>query len=638
MCGIVGVISGGTQSPFDGSDFVAMRDKMSKRGPDDAGVFYENNIRLGHRRLSIRDTQSGRQPWITRDGRFAIVYNGEIYNDREIADELSVLGFRRRTKCDTEVLAEAWSAWGEASVQKFRGMFALGVVERRSGHVWLVRDRLGMKPLYYAEIAGSFVFASTIAAIRRHPEFRSEPNFLAISHYLSTLRSTLGSQTVFKNLYAVRPAEMIRFVDGKIHSSIYWQLPPEKDTEGIEFEDASIELERTIDESVELHLRSDVQIGSMISGGVDSCTLASITRKKLRNSFTGVCGGGVIDAKAESDPQSDFAYARDCANEIDIDYDEVRLTSDDYLESWLALLESSETPLTTPTDAVIYRVAERLRKSCGVAIGGEGADEAFCGYAIQHWSGNDFDRLKSLDLLDSGQCQRFLKSMVEQYGRTEFRSIADHYLSANSVIPLGVQKQLFHPNLISDETERIVEGHYQAMFEELEGVTAAQQYSRVLTKANLESLLLRLDNATMSAGLEARVPFADHVVLEQASKIPHGFKIDLSPHEREPWLSSLALSSRGSLRSKRVFRSVASRWMPDRFSNRPKRSFPTPLVQWLNDDWNQWIAERLVTSKFANQLFRRDVLVELGNVPPQMALWKWPIVNIVLWGDAVFGN
>ena len=635
MCGILGVISGHNNRELEMPAVLAMRDTMADRGPDGAGVFREANITLGHRRLAIRDAENGHQPWISKNGRFAIVYNGEIYNDQEIAASLMQAGVRLETTCDTEVLAEAWSLWGEQCIERLRGMFAFGVVDRRSGKVWLVRDRFGIKPLFYAKVGGDFVFASSIAAIRKHPKFSSQPNFTAISHYMQTLRITLGAETVFKNIYTMLPSEIIEYHDQQKQHRYYWDLPTSPRTTQIGFQEAAHDMGKTLEETVRLHLKSDVEVGMMMSGGVDSNTLASITKRHINRPIVGVCGGGV-DEQAPFPEASDFSFASECAGSLGFDYSEVRLTSDDYLDAWKTLVGHLETPLATPTDAIIYRIAQRLKRSCGVALGGEGADEAFCGYAVQHWSGNDFDRAQNIGSLNLAQTEQFRTGLRQQYGQEQFDSIAQHYLSANTLIPWSAQRALFSPDLLAQDTQGKILQHYENTFSKQQGATTAESYTKVLLRVNLESLLRRLDTSTMAASLEARVPYADHQVVEKSLQLPQNFRIDVCPQEIQGWHTSAELNSRGSLRSKRVLRHVASQLLPPRLALRPKMSFPTPIASWLASDWQTWISDKLKTSSFAQQLFRPEALAELATAPAPISLWKWPVLNTIMWGEQCF--
>lgn len=638
MCGILGIITRrNTESPLSQRDVIAMRDTMTARGPDESGIFQQRNITLAHRRLAIRDLAGGKQPWISDNGRFALVYNGEIYNDDTLRDELQRLGFKFRTYSDTEVLMNAWLAWGKSCVRKLRGMFAFGIVDLEQNQWWLVRDRCGVKPLFFAQIENEFVFASSIAAIKRHPKFTAAPNLVAIRHYLSTLRLTLDDQTVFDNVFTVRPAEIVSGTDQGIATEKYWSLD-QPVFEQQNFNDAVEELDDLLRESVALRLKSDVPIGMMLSGGVDSNTLASITVDQTQKSMTGRCGGGVeTDADPAADQHSDFYHAENCARRLQFDYEAIRVSPEQYLETWQQLVGDYATPLSTPTDVIIYHVAQSLRKEVGVALGGEGADEAFCGYTIPHWSGADFDRASSLSRIQSTETEQARASLLRQYGRDQFYSPSDHYLLTNGLIPRNSQSSLFNDAAwMAADGERAIERYYDSLFESQGDRPMVQKYARVLFQLNLESLLGRLDSATMAASIEARVPFTDHHVVEQAFRIPHQFKIDVAPTERQPWLSSLELAGRGSLRSKRVLRSVAARWMPGELAERPKMSFPTPLPKWLNNEWKPHVSRTLKTSEFANQIFRADAVDELQQLPAPLAMWNWPLLNVAMWGDAVF--
>ena len=612
-----------------------MRDAMAARGPDDSGLVTERSFALAHRRLAIRDLSADAQPTFSSNNRFVIVFNGEIYNDSEIRKQLVDRGVVLKSRCDTEILAEAWAAWGQGCIDKLRGMFAFGVVDRRTDECWLVRDRSGVKPLFYSEQGGELVFASSIAAIRKHPRVHSQPNFAAIRHYMQTLRLTLGRDTVFKNIYTLRPAEIIHVVpDRPLKHRIYWELPHQSG-EDVPFEEAVEKLQSCIEKSVKIRLQSDVPVGMMMSGGVDSNTLATFARKHHAQEFVGVCGGGVDPAVSEEG--GDFHFAHDCASQMGIGYRETRVQEDKYLGTWEQLISQYETPLSTPTDAIIFHIAQELKQAVGVALGGEGADEAFCGYATAHWSGRDFERSIAQGASVVPQHKSAIQeSMLRQYGRASFASASDHYLSTNGLIPNAAQQQLFSPSYFSN-VERSTEDYYDQLFARQGDVSMTEKYARILFQVNLESLLGRLDSATMAHGLEARVPYTDHLLVEQAFRMPLDFKIDICPSEKKPWLSSLELTQRGSVRSKRILRTIASRLMPARLALRPKKSFPTPLPTWLHTNWQSWIADKFRSSSFAQEVFQKDQLNEIANAPSHLALWKWPVLNTIMWGDHCFG-
>ena len=611
-----------------------MRDTMSARGPDDAGNLSEKQCCVVHRRLAIRDIAGGKQPWVSPDHRFALVYNGEIYNDDVLRDQLNSKGYRFHTRCDTEVLMNAWLEWGPGCVHRLRGMFAFGIADLVENRWWLVRDRCGVKPLFYSQIGNDFVFASSVKAIARHPGFSAQPDLVTIRHYLATLRLTFDQQTVFKDVRTVRPAEIVSCAAGRISQEFYWS-PEQPVLDGVGFDEAVDELENRLQESVSMRLKSDVPVGMMLSGGVDSNTLASLTLKLNGQPMVGRCGGGVEPGGDSQD--SDFHYAAGVAQRLGFEYDEVRVPEDDYRQTWLDLLEDYGTPLSTPTDAIIYQVARSLKRQVGVAIGGEGADEAFCGYDIPHWSGRDFDRSATINGLPTDQAELARASLLRQYGRDCFYSPSDHYLITNGLIPRNTQSALFNELMWPQaDSNRAVEKYYDQLFQSQGDRPMVQKYAHVLFRLNLESLLGRLDSATMAASLEARVPYTDHPVVEQAFRIPHEFKIDVSPTETQPWLSSLELAQRGSLRAKRILRSVAKRWMPAKLAERPKMSFPTPLGKWLHSDWKPWLNQKLHSSPFAREMFRGEALEDLKNLPASLSMWNWPILNLAMWGDRWF--
>lgn len=636
MCGILGIVADIDSKPsLQDEQVLAMRDIMSARGPDDAAILKTRNIIFAHRRLAIRDRVGCRQPILSPNGRYVITYNGEIYNDVELRNELTSRGYRFAGRCDTEVLASAWQEWSHECIGKLRGMFAFGVYDLHDNELTLVRDRFGIKPLFYSHIDGDVVFASTIPAIRRHPLFSSRPNLAVLRHYLSTMRLTLGSQTVFDGIRTLLPAEMISFHRGTQKSHIYWSPPASLHTTDIAFDDAVSRLESTLRESVAMRLVSDVPVGMMLSGGVDSNTLAYMMKDAQKSSFHARCGGGVDPSIPLKN--GDFEFARKCAARNELEFAEVCVDSDAYQNQWFDLIRAYQTPVSTPSDVIIHKIARDLKKSVGVAIGGEGADEACCGYQVPHWSGADVDLLASVDSLEPMQAKTALESLKRQYGDRPHGSAGNLYLACNGLIPRQTQAALFRDSSWqAADGDGIVEDHYEGLFSSLNGMPTVEKTAYVLLQTNLESLLSRLDSATMLASLESRVPYADHVFVEELFRLPHSYRIDVCPTERTPWRSSLDLATRGSLRPKRLIHAVAHRIMPPHLARRPKCSFPTPVPLWLDSAWKSWVSKKIMASEFARELFQPSALQQLSQLPPSLSMWLWPITNVVLWGDQCF--
>lgn len=606
---------------------------MSERGPDAATLQIDRNVAFGHRRLAIRDQKTGHQPIYSPDRNYLIVYNGEIYNDSELRSKLRKQGHSFRGYCDTEILAAAWQEWQEDTISMLRGMFAFGVYDFRRNRLTLVRDRLGVKPLFYAWIGNEFVFASTVAAITKHPKFVAAPDLTTIRHYLSTCRITFDSQTMFQGINTVKPAELIHCDADSLEKKIYWQPPAADHKPDLCFEEAVDQLEQTLREAVDIRLTSDVPVGMMLSGGVDSNSLAHLMSEQRPGGFDSVCGGG----KADDFKSMDFDYAEKCAASTNIQLSKVELDNGAYQESWKDLVSLLQTPLSTPSDVIINQIAHRLKQTVGVAIGGEGADEACCGYEVPHWSGADFDLWNNTSGLDSHQLQVARSSLSGQYGRHPLTTPGDFYLACNSLIPRQVQSKMFKSNLWCEaDSDRGIEKYYDALFDELPSMTNAEKSAHVLIKTNLESLLARLDSATMSASLESRVPYTDHILVEQLFRLPHSYRIDISPQEKTPWLSSLELSQRGSLRPKRLIHNLAQRIMPKSLAARRKSSFSTPVPLWLNGQWKKWADHELASSDFLKEIFEPNVLSHFEQLPSELSLWKWPMVNLSLWGKNQF--
>jgi asparagine synthase (glutamine-hydrolysing) len=636
MCGILGIIAEPGQTPgIARADILAMRDRMAPRGPDGCGLFERRNVVLAHRRLAIRDANGGAQPWVSDDGQCLLVYNGEIYNDGSLKRELCSLGHHFRTHCDTEVVMAAYRQWGRRCVHHLRGMFAFGIYDFRDHSLFLARDRFGIKPLYFTEQNRRLVFASSIAALLRHPAVAPSPNLPVISHYLSTFRITLGAETFYTGIRQLLPGEILEWRDGRIRTERYWNHPAEEDR-SLPFADAAGALESLLHEAVHLRLVSDVPVGMFLSGGVDSNTIACLARAATPGRITGYCGG--------SDGASpDFDSARHCARHAGFDYDEVSVSASDYLARWQWMLEQNAVPLSTPTDVILFELARRAKQSVGVVLGGEGADELLCGYAVAHWAGYDYDRQQQLVHgrwpASAAAARVFRRSLRRQYGRDAFDSQAEHYLAANSLIPSEIKSALFQPGVWREvDEDRRHSDYYRGLFEELGDVPTARKHAVVLHRVNLEGLLSRLDSSTMLAGLEARVPFTDHHLVEAMFRVPLHHKIDLCDGESPAHWASADLEQRGSLRAKRILRTVADRLMPAALARRKKASFPTPVAAWMAGPWKKWVRHRLLHSPFGKALFQERTLQELAGHIPEMGLRLWPLLNVLAWGDRQFAG
>lgn len=640
MCGILGIIAPvGSEVGLSEQQVVRMRDTMTARGPDSAGLHLDGHVALAHRRLAIRDLAGGGQPWWSDDRRVALVYNGELYNDGALRQRLREHGHQFRTRCDTEVVLSAYLQWGDDCLAEFQGMFALGIYDFRNQRLLLARDRCGVKPLFLAEINGTLAFASAISALLAHPDFVKQPDFTAISHYLTTFRLTLSRQTVFRGIWQLLPGEKLAWHDGRSGIARYWDYPADED-QSLTYEDAVEQLQASLRTAVRMRMVSDVPVGMFLSGGVDSSTIASLVHEQTGDAMLGVCGGGSCEGSRPED-SDDFAFAAGCAEHLGFEYDQARVGAAEFLECWQWMVDQNDAPLATPSDVIIYKIARRLKQSVGVALGGEGADELLCGYAVQHWSGVDYDASGRLarGAWPHGQAAAaaFRRSLHAQYGRDSFASQADHYFALNSLIPAAVKPALLQPwAWDAAQRDAVMERVYHDQFSRLGDLPTARKHARILHQVNLESLLKRLDSATMLASLEARVPYTDHRLVEQMFRVPWRFKINVdSPRQYE--MTSAALEAGGLIRSKRLLRSVAAQVLPATLAQRKKASFPTPVPRWLAADWSDWAGRRLRASSFLRDVFQPAAIAELSREPAAAGMWLWPLLNLALWGDRQFG-
>jgi len=641
MCGIFGTVGPvGPGAPLSEAEGARLRDLMADRGPDGAGLLVRGNVLLAHRRLAIRDPAAGHQPWLNGDESVAVVYNGEIYNDTELRESLSGLGFRFRTRCDTELIPAAYEAWGTACVERLRGDFAFGLYDFRRQRLMLARDRCGVKPLFFAWFDAFFVFASAIKSLRRHPAYKAKPNWRVLSHYLTTLRLTLGRETAFDGIFTLQPGERLVAERGRVAIDRYWE-PPREEACG-DFRAAADAFESRLREATKMRLAGDVPAGLFLSGGVDSNTLACVVRDETGVGLPAGCGVGV-EAAGRPARDGDAAYAATAARHAGCELETAAVGPEEYRETWLGLLGDYDTPVSTPTDVILFRLSEAMRRRAGFVLGGEGADETLCGYAVPHYSGHDLDRSARLargEWTPAGHVGRlFRNSLRRGYGREAFASPAEHYFALNSLIPTSAKAGLLEPSVWETAgRDEPMTAWYDARLSEQEGASASGRLTRLLHRVNLEALLSRLDSAAMRASLEVRPVYTDHLLVEETFRLPESFKIAVAEEEQASFLCAADLASRGSLRDKRVLRSVASRLMTGRLANWPKASFPTPLGAWLGGEWAAWASRTLRESRFARAVFRKEAVEELAGNPAGAGMWLWPMLNVAMWGDRQFGG
>jgi asparagine synthase (glutamine-hydrolysing) len=628
MCGIAGVLS------FDGSSFEVtpsylerMRDTMIHRGPDGEGLWISDDrtAGLGFRRLKIIDlSDRANQPMSNEDGSLHLVYNGEIYNHAEIRRELEELGGHawKTDHSDTEVILHAFEEWGTACLDRFRGMFAFALWNAKTRELWLVRDRIGVKPLYYSVHHGRLAFASEIKALLEDPEQERRVDEEAFYHYLSFL-ITPAPQTLFAGIKKLEPASWLRVSsDGTIRSARYWDVwdraDPLADASEEEIADRILRELRT---SVKLRKVSDVPVGVFLSGGIDSSTNAALFSEGENAPIKTFSIGYGGDQKSYP---NEFEYARMMAGLVGADHHEQLLRPDHLMDFLPRMIRLQDEPIADPVCVPVYYVSKLAREN-GVIVSqvGEGADELFWGYP----SWKTHLRLQSYDDLPvPGSLKRAGLDLLRLVGadrRREWELLRRGatglpiFWSGAEAFSEGQKRRLLSPRL-----RRTLSGlsSWQAIepirkrFEEAAWERSHLNWmSYVDLRMRLpELLLMRIDKMSMGTSLEGRVPFLDHKFVELAMSIPERVK-----------------TNNGTL--KYILKKSVRGLIPDELIDRPKQGFAVPVREWLFEGLQAKARRQL------DELCRQTDLLDHGEVMRFVDAGReretWYLLNFALWWE-----
>lgn len=598
MCGLVGVISG---NPIDQRDVLAMRDALVHRGPDDVGLMQTRCGTLGHTRLSVIDTSSlGHQPMTTEDGRFSIVYNGELYNDAELRHELSAIGVRFRSSCDSETVLQAVAAWGLDARHRLRGMYAMAVVDVQDRVCMLARDAMGMKPLYIARLGGlngGLLIGSEIRSVLAHPRMEAKPDPITMSAYLTTIRPEFGRRTLFDGVEGLQPGEWALYStdDQRLIQRVSCWDPSGTDAVSEQlYSGDPCETRRLIEDSIIGHLRTDVPMCSLLSGGLDSSIIAKVAFEQLGELRT-FCAGARIQGFDD-----DFAVASRMAKELGTDHTEVEVDSIDFLNRWRSMVFETGIPLSTPNEVAIFEVCAALRGSgYTVVLSGEGADELFGGYESPMMQAQAYvDHIP-----DSDQVAGLFHLRSNAWIGDEVK---------------GVVMRADWLTAIDGDTE--LKACYQAEYDQLRSETddLMQAHLKFHRRMNLPNLLRRLDSASMLSSVEGRTPFADAVVARYAESIP---------------MSRKFVGGGGASRTKIALREAFADVLPAEVVARPKASFPLPFQEWMGG-----VGGLLSRSDFAKTYFQPEAIdAVVGDVSKHWNL-AWPMMNLAIWGERWWGD
>src|SRR5687767_6583677 len=377
MCGIAGIVTSEQLDPDDRARVPRMRDVIAHRGPDDAGLFADERAALGHRRLSIVDLAAGHQPLANEDDTIWIVFNGEIYNHAAVRPGLEAAGHRYRTRSDTETIVHAYEQWGDACVEHLRGMFAFAIWDAPRRRLLLARDRLGVKPLYWATAGSRLLFGSEIKSILESRLVRAEADEARLPELLST-RYLSGAETLFKGIHRLLPGHTLVFENGTVTTREYWDVPAGRGDDSLanlSEQDAVQQFRARLEEAVRIRLMADVPLGMFLSGGLDSSAVAALMAGMIDRPLQ------TFSVAFKQRAFSELDYARQVSTAIKADAHEIVIDEHDFFGSLPRLIWHEDEPIAHPSSVPLYFVSELARQHVKVVLTGEGSDELLAGYA-----------------------------------------------------------------------------------------------------------------------------------------------------------------------------------------------------------------------------------------------------------------
>jgi asparagine synthase (glutamine-hydrolysing) len=560
---------------------------MDDRGPDGAGVWSDGRVALGHRRLQIIDlSEAGAQPMVDAELGLTVVFNGCIYNYPDLRRELQEAGHRFFSTSDTEVIAKAYRQWGDDFVDHLLGMFAICIVERDSGRVVLVRDRLGIKPLYLTERSGALRFASTLPALLAGGGIDTTIDTVALHHYLTFHSIVPPPRTILAGVSKLPPATMLTIErDGRRHQREYWRPgfvrdPAKAEWDDRDWEDAVLEALRV---SVRRRLVADVPVGVLLSGGLDSSLVVGLLAEEGQRGLATFSIGFEAAGGEEGD---EFKYSDVIAREFGTDHHQIRIATERMLPALPQAIASMSEPMVSHDAVAFFLLSEEVARHVKVVQSGQGADEVFAGY---HWY---------------PPMQTAGDDAVGTYARAFF----DRDLAARN----AALSSRYH--LDRDVSRELVEAHFTAPGAE----TAVDAALRLDTQIMLvDDPVKRVDNMTMAWGLEARVPFLDHELVELAALCPPELK--------------LAQEGKG------VLKEAGRRVIPDFVIDRPKGYFPVPALKHLHGPYLDLVKDALYAPAARERaLFDETELSRLfadpnGNLTPLRGNPLWQLGLLELW-------
>jgi len=572
MCGIAGFIG---KEKNKKKILKQMTDSIAHRGPDKEGFYIKGNVALGHRRLSIIDIEGGSQPMLNKEENLVVVFNGEIYNYKELKEELK--DYKFQTSCDTEILLAGYEKWGTDLPNHLRGMFAFAIYDTLEKTLFCARDHFGIKPFYYYQNEDTFLFASEIKAFLKHPKFEKKFNEKILSSYLS-FSFTPTTETFFEGVKRLDAGHSLIVKDGKIEIKRYYDLT--FNVEKKDYEKTVEEVGKIMEDSVNHHMISDVEVGSFLSSGIDSSYIVSLAKPDKTYTV-----GYDIKKYNEID------YAKDLAEKLNIKNTCKKITKKEYMESIEKIMYHMDEPASDPAVVALYFVANLASKDLKVVLSGEGADEFFGGYNYYREE-VDFAFYNKIPFFIRHAISKLCSLLPPVRGINFFvrrgEKLEDSYIGVNKVwSEKEVKKLLKIP--VTLENKEIT----KSVYEEFKGKTNIIKMQAIdINFWLMKDILQKADRMTMANSIEGRVPFVDKEVFKVSSTLPLDYKVTKE-------------------NTKVALRDAAKKVIPNESYKKKKLGFPVPIRDWMKEEDVYKEIKKTFTSKTAKKYFNTDYLLKL---------------------------
>lgn len=572
MCGIVGFISSKGEK---GKIIKKMTDKLIHRGPDEEGFYIDENIALGHRRLSIIDLDNGKQPISNKN--FVVIFNGEIYNYMELKAELIEKNHKFETDSDTEVLLHGYEEWGNHLPEKLRGMFAFAIWDKENRNLFCARDNFGIKPLYYYKNEDVFMFASEIKAFLEHPQFEKILNKDLINLYLS-FSFTPTDETFFKGVYCLEPGHTLTLKDNKINIEQYYEINLEEQNR--DFDEVVEEISKTMKSSVEYHKISDVEVGAFLSSGIDSSYIVSLA--KPNRTYT---------IGYNLPKYSEIRYTKKLAETLGIKNISKKVSQKEYMEEVEKMLYHMDEPCADPSAIALYSVSKLASNDVKVIMSGEGADEFFGGYNTYR-EAIDYKAYDKLPYWIRHLLSRIFSYLPEFKGRNFIvrrgTKLENEYVGVNKIFSdEEIKKVLNFKGTIKHKDIT------KSLFYKNKDKSDIVKMQAVDIKYWLvKNILLKVDKMTMANSIEARTPFIDKEVFKVASTMPPKCKLSKD-------------------NTKIALREASKKDIPNEAYKKKKLGFPVPIREWMREDVIYSEIKQTVEQDFVSEFFNQEYVIKL---------------------------